>query len=143
MTKDFNFNKIVGSYDLNTNIEIDDKLENKPLSIEDIANILRVSRTSVDRWLKNGKIRYYKIGNVRKVWVKDLIKFLEDSGNDSQAMKGLISEIKNRVYNLEIQQYLRESKDQEERIKRYAEIQNYLEGTVNEPIPWKKKDKKE
>jgi hypothetical protein len=58
-------------------------------------------------------------------------------------MKGLISEIKNRVYNLEIQQYLRESKDQEERIKRYAEIQNYLEGTVNEPIPWKKKDKKE
>jgi hypothetical protein len=53
-------------------------------------------------------------------------------------MKGLISEIKNRVYNLEIQQYLRESKDQEERIKRYAEIQNYLEGTVNEPIPWKK-----
>jgi excisionase family DNA binding protein len=138
MTKDFNFNKIVGSYDLNTNIEIDDKLENKPLSIEDIANILRVSRTSVDRWLKNGKIRYYKIGNVRKVWVKDLIKFLEDSGNDNRAMKGLISEIKNRVYNLEIQQYLRESKDQEERIKRYAEIQNYLEGTVNEPIPWKK-----
>ena len=138
MTKDFNFNKIVGSYDLNTNIEIDDKLENKPLSIEDIANILRVSRTSVDRWLKNGKIRYYKIGNVRKVWVKDLIKFLEDSGNDSHAMQGLIREIKNRVYNLEIQQYLRESKDKEDRIKRYAEIQNYLEGTVNEPIPWNK-----
>ena len=138
MTKDFNFNKIVGSYDMSTNIEIDDKLENKPLSIEDIANILRVSRTSVDRWLKNGKIRYYKIGNVRKVWVKDLIKFLEDSGNDNRAMKGLISEIKNRVYNLEIQQYLRESKDKEDRIKRYAEIQNYLEGTVNEPIPWNK-----
>jgi excisionase family DNA binding protein len=138
MTKDFNFNKIVGSYDLNTNIEIDDKLENKPLSIEDIANILRVSRTSVDRWFRTGKIRYYKIGNVRKVWVKDLIKFLEDSGNDSHAMQGLIREIKNRVYNLEIQQYLRESKDKEDRIKRYAEIQNYLEGTVNEPIPWNK-----
>jgi len=128
------FNKIVESYDLNTDIEIDDKLKNEPLSIEDIANILRVSRTSVDRWLKTGKIRYFKIGNVRKVWVKDLIKYLKDSGNDSHAMKGLIREIKNRVYNLQIQQYLKESKDKEDRIKRYTEIQNYLEGTGPKPF---------
>jgi len=136
MIKDFD--KIVGVS--NPNRKIDDKLEKETISVKDIANSLKVSRNTVDQWFKNGKIRYYKIGEVRKVRIRDLIKFLKDCGNDEWAIKELVRDIKNRIYNLQIQQYMGESKDQDDRIRRYAEIENYLEGTG--PIPWEKKNGK-
>jgi len=54
--------------------------EDKLLTVDEVAEILRVSYRSVVRYIEHGKIKASKIGTWR-IRHSDLIKFLEQTSN--------------------------------------------------------------
>ena len=48
------------------------------LTIQDVMDILKVSRTSVNNWLKSGNLKYYKVGRLVRIKEEDLEKFIQD-----------------------------------------------------------------
>lgn len=48
-------------------------------TIEEIAQLLKVSYLTVFRWVKAGKLSAYKVGKQYRIDVQDLNKFLEKS----------------------------------------------------------------
>lgn len=48
-------------------------------TIEEVANLLRVSYLTVFRWIQVGKLSAYKVGKRYRIEVKDLNNFLEES----------------------------------------------------------------
>ncbi len=51
------------------------------LSFKDVCKILNISRPTLSRYLKSGKLKGFKLGNKRlwKIYKKDLIKFIESN----------------------------------------------------------------
>ena len=56
------------------------KPEDKLLTIEEVAEILRVSSRSVNRYIESGRLKASKLG-VWRIKQSDLDKFLEDTSN--------------------------------------------------------------
>lgn len=56
------------------------KQEDKLLTIEEIAEILRVSSRSVNRYIESGRLKASKLG-VWRIKRSDLDKFLEETSN--------------------------------------------------------------
>jgi len=52
-------------------------MEAKYLAIKDICNMVQVSRSTVNRWIKSGKLRSKKIGRLVRVSSQDLGAFIE------------------------------------------------------------------
>lgn len=48
-------------------------------TIEEVANLLRVSYLTVFRWIKAGKLPAYKVGKRHRIEISDLNNFLERS----------------------------------------------------------------
>lgn len=48
-------------------------------TIEEIADLLKVSYLTVFRWVQAGKLTAYKVGKQYRIDVQDLNKFLEES----------------------------------------------------------------
>lgn len=49
----------------------------KYLTIEEIMELMKVSRTTVHNWMKSGMLKYYKIGRLVRIKEEDLKKFIE------------------------------------------------------------------
>ena len=56
------------------------KQEDKLLTIEEVAEILRVSSRSVNRYIESGRLKASKLG-VWRIKQSDLDKFLEETSN--------------------------------------------------------------
>ena len=56
------------------------KSEDKLLTIEEVAEILRVSTRSVNRYIESGRLKASKLG-VWRIKQSDLNAFLEDTSN--------------------------------------------------------------
>lgn len=56
------------------------KSEDKLLTIEEVAEILRVSSRSVNRYIESGRLKASKLG-VWRIRRSDLEKFLEETSN--------------------------------------------------------------
>ena len=59
------------------------KPEDKLLTIEEVAEILRVSSRSVNRYIESGRLKASKLG-VWRIKQSDLDKFLEETSNQSK-----------------------------------------------------------
>ena len=46
----------------------------KSLRIDEVADEFRVSRRTVQRWIKSGEVETIKIGGTRRIWVDALEK---------------------------------------------------------------------
>lgn len=47
------------------------------LTVEDIADIFDVSKTTVNEWINSNDLPALKVGMVRRVYIEDLKKFFE------------------------------------------------------------------
>ena len=54
-------------------------------TLQEVADILKVSYITIFRWVKAGKLTAHKIGKQHRVKVEDLDKFIEDSKNNGRA----------------------------------------------------------
>lgn len=52
----------------------------KLLTIEEVAEILKVSDRTVHRWLQEGKFKAYKIGRLLRIKESDLHTFVNSKG---------------------------------------------------------------
>ena len=59
------------------------KQEDKLLTIEEVAEILRVSTRSVNRYIESGRLKASKLG-VWRIKQSDLDRFLEETSNQSK-----------------------------------------------------------
>ena len=59
------------------------KQEDKLLTIEEVAEILRVSTRSVNRYIESGRLKASKLG-VWRIKQSDLDRFLEETSNRSK-----------------------------------------------------------
>lgn len=59
---------------------------NEFLTVTDIANIFLISRQTVDGWLTDGRLKFYKLGNTRRIRPEDFIEYLESLDNDKFSM---------------------------------------------------------
>ena len=59
------------------------KPEDKLLTIEEVAEILRVSSRSVNRYIESGRLKASKLG-VWRIKQSDLDRFLEETSNQKQ-----------------------------------------------------------
>jgi len=62
------------------------KQEDKLLTIEEVAEILRVSSRSVNRYIESGRLKASKLG-VWRIKQSDLDRFLEETSNQKQKRK--------------------------------------------------------
>ena len=62
------------------------KSEDKLLTIEEVAEILRVSSRSVNRYIESGRLKASKLG-VWRIKRSDLDKFLEETSNQKKKVK--------------------------------------------------------
>lgn len=56
--------------------------DSKFYKIEDICELLQVSKITIYRWIKSGKITAYKVGKSYLFKVEDVHKLIEDSKVD-------------------------------------------------------------
>ena len=59
------------------------KQEDKLLTIEEVAKILRVSSRSVNRYIESGRLKASKLG-VWRIKQSDLDRFLEETSNQKR-----------------------------------------------------------
>jgi len=50
----------------------------KSLRIDEVADEFRVSRRTVQRWIKSGELDTVKIGGTRRIWVDEIQKKSDD-----------------------------------------------------------------
>jgi len=62
------------------------KFEDKLLTIEEVAEILRVSSRSVNRYIESGRLKASKLG-VWRIKRSDLDRFLEETSNQKRKRK--------------------------------------------------------
>ena len=62
------------------------KQEDKLLTIEEVAEILRVSSRSVNRYIESGRLKASKLG-VWRIKRSDLDRFLEETSNQKRKRK--------------------------------------------------------
>ena len=62
------------------------KQEDKLLTIEEVAEILRVSTRSVNRYIESGRLKASKLG-VWRIKQSDLNRFLEETSNQKRKRK--------------------------------------------------------
>ena len=62
------------------------KFEDKLLTIEEVAEILRVSSRSVNRYIESGRLKASKLG-VWRIKQSDLDRFLEETSNQKRKRK--------------------------------------------------------
>lgn len=62
------------------------KFEDKLLTIEEVAEILRVSSRSVNRYIESGRLKASKLG-VWRIKQSDLDRFLEETSNIKRKRK--------------------------------------------------------
>ena len=62
------------------------KQEDKLLTIEEVAKILRVSSRSVNRYIESGRLKASKLG-VWRIKQSDLDRFLEETSNVKKKKK--------------------------------------------------------
>jgi len=55
---------------------------NEWLTVKDVMNILKVSRTAVNNWMASGKLKYYKAGRLVRIKREDLRKFMGENNRD-------------------------------------------------------------
>ncbi len=48
------------------------------LTVKEVMEILKVSRTAVNNWMSSGKLKFYKVGRLVRVKEDDLEKFIQD-----------------------------------------------------------------
>jgi len=65
------------------------------LSSFDIGELLGVSKEVINNWLREGRIKFSSVGNLRKVRAKHLLEYLKNSGNSPGAMKDFERDIEN------------------------------------------------
>ena len=63
----------------------------KILTIQEVANLLRVHRSTISRYAKSGELKSYLIGN-RRLFKKDDVLAFFDNQVDSQVVHGCIYE---------------------------------------------------
>ncbi|MBA7496376.1 hypothetical protein ES702_06984 [subsurface metagenome] len=73
------------------------KNRNEFLTVTDIAKIFDLSRQAVDGWLNEGRLKFYRIGNIRRIEPKILIKYLKSVGNSPGAMRDFKRDIENHL----------------------------------------------
>jgi len=106
---------------------------NEFLTVTDIAKIFYISRQAVDGWLNDGRLKFYKLGNTRRIRPEDFIEYLENLGNDKASManfKACIYRCLYSKYNREeyfeeakkqVILYTKYNKEKEEYLKSYRE----------------------
>ena len=53
------------------------KQMNEYLTIKEVTEILKVSRTTVYNWMTSGRLKFFKIGKLVRIKKEDLKKFIE------------------------------------------------------------------
>ena len=66
---------------------------NEFLTVTDIAKLFDISRQAVDGWLNEGRLKFYRLGNTRRIKPEDLIEYLESVGNSPDAMANFKKDI--------------------------------------------------
>lgn len=61
----------------------------KSLRIDEVADQFRVSRRTVQRWIKSGEVETIKIGGTRRIWIDELEK-----KSDGERQPVTVSDIK-------------------------------------------------
>ena len=52
---------------------------NEYLTVKEVMEILKVSRTAVNNWMKSGKLKYHKVGRLVRIKSEDLKRFVEEN----------------------------------------------------------------
>lgn len=86
---------------------------NEFLTVTDIAKIFYISRQTVDGWLNDGRLKFYKLGNTRRIRSEDFIEYLENLGNDKFSMANFRACIYRCLYSkYDKEEYLEEANKQ-------------------------------
>lgn len=58
------------------------------LTMEETADLLKVSTMTISRWLKRGKLRGHKMGGVWRIDPRDYVNFLNSTANIQVSSRG-------------------------------------------------------
>ncbi|MBA7495100.1 hypothetical protein ES702_05679 [subsurface metagenome] len=110
--------------------------KNQYLSSSDVSRILNVPVVSIQKWLKDGRLKSYRVGGNYRIRPEDLLIYLENLSNPPFAMVQFKKDIANHFKDkAELEIYLSEAKDKTDWAVRGAKVRNYEAGTG--PKPWK------
>ncbi|MEN3039821.1 MAG: helix-turn-helix domain-containing protein, partial [Candidatus Kryptonium sp.] len=69
----------------------------KLYKISEVAKLFNVSKMTVKKWIKEGKLRVVRIGNVVRVEEKDLFDFIESQKINVKSAYQIAEEIKSTI----------------------------------------------
>lgn len=71
----------------------------KVYTTEEVRSFLKISESTMKRMLKNGIIKTYKIGNLHRIWGREILKMLspEDGYKVYKAYKNFRAKTKNVI----------------------------------------------
>lgn len=70
-------------------------MNNEFLTIKDMSRIFEISTQAVYNWIKDKRLKFYRISNTRRIKKDDLLQYLKDRGNSQTAMAGFEKDIEN------------------------------------------------
>jgi len=65
------------------------------LTVKDMSIIFKISTQAVYNWIKDKRLKFYRISNTRRIKKDDLLQYLKDRGNSPGNMKDFEFNIKN------------------------------------------------
>lgn len=65
------------------------------LTVKDMAEIFGISTQAVYNWIKDKRLKFYRISNTRRIKKDDLLQYLKDRGNSPGAMRDFERGIEN------------------------------------------------
>lgn len=76
--------------------------KNNFLTVTDIAEIFEISRQAVDSILKEGRLKFFRVGNTRRIKSENLLEYLRNVGNSPGTMKD---------FEIDIRDYLKQKQE--------------------------------
>ncbi|MBA7560833.1 DNA-binding protein [Candidatus Atribacteria bacterium 1244-E10-H5-B2] len=72
-------------------------MKNGYLTVADMAEIFEISKQAVYDWIKDKRLKVYKISSTRRIKPDDLLQYLRDRGNSPGVMADFRKDIEDRL----------------------------------------------
>ncbi|MBA7480686.1 hypothetical protein ES707_16148 [subsurface metagenome] len=67
-------------------MKLNDTEKNVLLTVKDISQILDVSTGCVDSWTRDGRLKCFRLGKLKRIEPTELLRYLKNVGNSEIAM---------------------------------------------------------
>jgi len=57
------------------------------LTVKDMSEIFKISTQSIYNWMKDKRLKFYKVSDTKRIRPDDLLQYLKDRGNSDFSMK--------------------------------------------------------